>query len=69
MVATIQPLSLSLEEAEAGKKEHREQLLDREYMPAFRSPRPAEFDRFRSEHEERANLPFPLHATARINNR
>lgn len=59
--AVLQPLSWSPEELEvAREKEHREQLLGREYMPEFRSPRPVEYDRFQSVCEARANSPYAL---------
>ena len=59
-MAALQPLSLSPEEVEAREREHREQLLRRDYMPAFRSPRPVEYDRFQSERVGRTNNPYTL---------
>lgn len=61
-MAAVMPLGLkpSPEEEEALQKEHREQLLARDYMPAFRTPRPAEYDRFRSKHTERSSNPYCL---------
>eukprot|EP01043_Picozoa_sp_COSAG02_P000531 COSAG02_NODE_9_length_59728_cov_36.104714_54_plen_453_part_00 len=56
----MQPLSVSPEEVEARERERREQLLRREYMPAFRTPRPVEYDRFWSAREGRTNSPYAL---------